>query len=584
MTVTTDLPAKPAAPVPALEGPSRLRRLLSPRILVVGAAVAVVGFLAVVPLGYLLHDTFVGDHGLSLNAFRRAYGGNTQAGRMMLDSLEFAVGAAAFALVVGSVLAYLQVRTDLPFKGLLFAASLVPLIVPGILYAAAWIFLGDPSIGLVNTLVLHPLLGTSPVDVYTVWGMIWVQGLHLAPVAFLLMVAAFRGMDPSLEESAAMSGAARRTILRRITVPLMRPALISAALLMFVQSLESFEVPGLLGLQNNIYVFTSRIYFVLRSYPIDYGSAGAYAVGLLAIAVAGVLLSTWLQRGRSFQTVTGKAFRPQPVALGRARPWVGAAVLLYFLVTVVLPVAVLVYASLLKTYSTPSAKALRGMSLHNYATVLHLPLAATALKNSLVLGVGAATVVMALTAVVSWVVVRTQAPGRRLLDLLAFTPIVIPGLVLGLALAFVYLRVPLPIYGTLFILLISYCTRYLPYGMRYASAAMTQMSKELEESAIVFGASWWQTFRRVLVPLASSGLIAGWIYILVVSFRELSSTILLYSPGTEVLSVLIWEQFENGQLTTLAALGVCMVLILVVLVLFAQRLGARTGIESDTAN
>ncbi|MGI5133441.1 MULTISPECIES: ABC transporter permease [unclassified Streptomyces] len=564
-----------------------LRRPLSLQGLLVGGAVVVVGYLAIVPLGYLVHDTFLSadGSGLSFNAFARAYGGNSQSGEMMLNSLWFALGSAALALVLGTALAYVQVRTDTPFKGLFFAASLVPLIVPGILYATSWIFLGDPSSGLLNSLVFKPLFGSSPVNIYSVWGMIWVQGLHLAPVAFLLMVAAFRAMDPSLEESAAMSGANRLTVLRRVTVPLLRPAMISAALLMFVQSLESFEVPGLLGLQNGVYVFTSRIYFVLRAYPIDYGAAGAYAIGLLVIAAVGVLVSSWLQRSsRNFQTVTGKAFRPRPVELGRARPFVGAGVILYFLLTVVLPVAVLVYASLLKYYAAPTRKTLSQMSFANYRAVFDMPLAFTALKNSLIVGVGAATAVMLLTAIVSWVVLRTRAPGRRLLDLLAFTPIVIPGLVLGLALSFVYLRMSLPIYGTLLILLVSYCTRYLPYGMRYSSSAMAQMSPELEESAAVSGASWFQTFRRVLLPLMSGGILAGWVYILVVSFRELSSTILLYSPGKEVLSVLIWEQFENGQFTTLAALGVCMVVLLVVLVSIAYRLGARFGLQSDSAN
>lgn len=581
----TNVPARTgrAGLVAAVAG--RLRRLSTGQALLVTGAVLVVGYLAVVPLVYLLHDTFTGNSGFSLHAFTRAYGGTSQSGTMMLNSLRFAFGSAALALVVGTALAYVQVRTDAPFKGLFFAASLVPLIIPAILYAAAWIFLGDPAIGLVNTLFFKPLFGVSPVNVFSIWGMTWVQGLHLAPVAFLLMAAAFRAMDPSLEESAAMSGATRRTILRRITVPLLRPALISAALLMFVQSLESFEVPGLLGLQNGIYVFTSRIYFVLRQFPIDYGSAGAYAVGLLAIAAAGVLLSGWLSRNaRNFQTVTGKAFRPRPVELGRARPWVGAAVIGYFVLTVILPVAVLVYASLLKFYQAPSLNALRTLSLDNYRQVLHTPLAFTALKNSLILGLGAATAVMLITSVVSWLVVRTRVPGRRLIDTLAFLPIVIPGLVLGLALSFVYLRVSLPIYGTLLILLISYCTRYLPYGMRYASAAMGQMSRELEESAHVCGASWFQTFRRVLVPLASGGILAGWVYILVVSFRELSSTILLYSPGKEVLSVLIWEQFENGQFTVLAALGVCMVAILVTLVFAAYRLGARVGLQAGSTS
>lgn len=558
------------------------RELATPRTLVVGGVLVIVGYLAVVPLVYLLHDTFTGPGGLSIDAFTRAYTANSQAGRMMINSLEFAVGSGALALGIGTLLAYVQVRTDAPLKGLFFAASLVPLIIPGILYAAAWIFLADPRIGLINVVLFQPILGHGLFNTFSMWGMIWVQGLHLAPIAFLLMGAAFRSMDPALEEAALMAGAPRRLLLRRITMPLVRPAIVSAILLMFVQSLESFEVPGLLGLQNGIYVFTSRIYFVLRQFPIDYGAAGAYALGLLAFAVVGVAASGWLSRNaRNYQTVTGKAFRPRPMELGRARPLVGALVVLFFAVAVVLPVAVLVYTSLLKFYSAPSLDSLRTMSLANYRTVLHMPLAITALRNSVLLGVGAATVVMFLTAVASWVVVRTRAMGRRLLDVVAFTPLVVPGLVLGLALSFVYLRTALPIYGTLWILLIAYSTRYLPYGMRYASSAMSQTSGELEESAHVCGASWWQTFRRVLLPLASSGILAGWVYILVVSFRELSSSILLYSPGKEVLSILIWEQFENGQFTTLAAIGVCMVAILVLLVLVAYRLGARFGVDAE---
>lgn len=558
------------------------RELATPRTLLVGGVLVIVGYLAVVPLVYLLHDTFTGPAGLSVDAFTRAYTANSQAGRMMLNSLEFAVGSGALALTIGTLLAYVQVRTDAPLKGLFFAASLVPLIIPGILYAASWIFLADPRIGLINVVIFKPILGHGLFNAFSMWGMIWVQGLHLAPIAFLLMGAAFRSMDPSLEEAALMAGAPRHLLLRRITMPLVRPAIVSAILLMFVQSLESFEVPGLLGLQNGIYVFTSRIYFVLRQFPIDYGAAGAYALGLLAFAVLGVAASGWLSRNaRNFQTVTGKAFRPRPMELGRARPLVGALVVLFFTVAVALPVAVLVYASLLRFYSAPSLESLRSMSLANYRNVLHTPLAITALRNSVVLGIGAATVVMFLTAVSSWVVVRTRAMGRRLLDVVAFTPLVVPGLVLGLALSFVYLRTALPIYGTLWILLIAYSTRYLPYGMRYAGSAMSQTSGELEESAHVCGASWWQTFRRVLLPLASSGILAGWVYILVVSFRELSSSILLYSPGNEVLSILIWEQFENGQFTTLAAIGVCMVVILVLLVLAAYRLGARFGVDAE---
>lgn len=560
-----------------------LRGLRRPRTLIIGIVILIVGYLALVPLFFLLNDTFSGDSGPTLGAFARAYGGDSQAGKMMANSLIFAGGSAVLALVVGTALAYVQVRTDAPFKGLFFAASLVPLIIPGVLYTVSWIFLADPKIGLLNTSLFEPLLGHGIFNVYSLWGMIWVQGLHHMPIAFLLMVAAFRAMDPSLEESALMSGASRATMLRRITVPLLRPAIISAVLLVFVQALESFEVPALLGLQNGIYVFTSRIYFVLRSYPIDYGAAGAYGIGLLVIAILGVAISSWLSRNaRGYQTVTGKAFRPRPMRLGRARPFVGVGVVVYFVITVVLPVGVLIYASFLKYYRTPSAAAFQSATLDVYRDVVSNPSFLTALKNTVVLGVGAATVVMLLTSIASWFVVRSRAPGRRLLDGLAFTPLVIPGLVLGLALLFVYLRVPLPIYGTLLILLIAYCTRYLPYGMRYAGSAMSQMSSELEESAMVSGASWWQSFRRILVPLASSGILAGWVYVLIVSFRELSSTVLLYSPGSETLSILIFEQFQDGNFTAIAAIGMLMVAILVVLVLAAYKMGARVGLQRDS--
>jgi iron(III) transport system permease protein len=183
--------------------------------------------------------------------------------------------------------------------------------------------------------------------------------------------------------------------------------------------------------------------------------------------------------------------------------------------------------------------------------------------------------------IAAWIAVRSRIPGRGTLEQLTFVPLVIPGIVLGLALSFVYLRSPVPIYGTIFILLIAYCTKYMPYGMRYATTSMGQISGELEESAQVSGASWWNTFRRVLLPLLSPGILAGWVYILVVSFRELSSSILLYSPGNEVLSILIFEQYENGQFTLLAALGVVMVLTLVVMVSIAYKVGAKVGLRDD---
>jgi iron(III) transport system permease protein len=560
---------------------ARWRRWLpTPKMIILGVVGLAIGYLALVPLYYLLWGTFFDAEGMTLGGFERAYG-NSQIFELIGNSLWFAIGAAVLSLVVGTALAYLNVRTDVPFKGLFFAASIVPLIIPGILYTISWILLASPDIGLINKL-LEPVFGSGAFDVFTIWGMIWVEGLHLSPIVFLLMVAAFRSMDPSLEESALMCGASRWKVFRKVTVPLVRPAIVASILIMVVRSLESFEVPALLGLQNGIYVFTSRIYFVLRSYPPDFASAGALAVGLLVLALLGVAMANIVGRsGKNFQTVTGKGFRPRPMELGKWRPVMGVAIVLYFILTVIAPLVVLLYTSLLKFYTAPSMSVFKTMTLDNYRELAGMSKAMTALQNSLVLGLGSATLVMAFMSIAAWIVVRSRIRGRQLVDQLAFVPLVIPGLVLGLALSFVYLRSPIPIYGTLFILLIAYCTRYMPYGMRYAVTSMHQISNELEESAQVSGASWWQTFRKVLLPLLAPGLLAGWVYILVVSFRELSSSILLYSPGNEVLSILIFEQYEDGEFTVLSALGVVMVLTLILLVSIAYKLGAKVGLKQN---
>ena len=570
---------QPTGPADA-SGPRR-KLPLSPKFFIVAGVAAGIGYLALVPLGYLLWGTFFDAEGFDLGGFGRAYGSGRM-GELWGNSLAFAGGSAVLSLTVGTTLAYLNVRTAVPFKALFFAASIVPLIVPGILYTVSWIFLASPQIGVLNSL-LEPVFGEAPLNIFSIWGMIWVEGLHSSPIVFLLMVAAFRSMDPSLEESALMSGATRLQALRRVTLPLVRPALLSSVLVILITSLESFEVPALLGLQEGIYVFTSRIYFVFRSYPRDLQAAGALAVSLLAVAVIGVIIARLLAgRGsKTYETVTGKGFRPRPMDLGKWRPVVGVGILVYFFATVIGPLLVLLYAALLPYYQAPSIEAFSSFTFDNFRQVFEMRSAGRALVNSLLLGVGAATIVMSVMSIAAWISVRSKIPGRGIVEQLSFVPLVIPGIVLGVSISFVYLRSPIPIYGTLFILLIAYCTKYMPYGMRYATTSMTQISSELEESAQVSGASWWTTFRRVLLPLLSPGLTAGFIYILVVSFRELSSSLLLYSPGNEVLSILIWEQFENGSFNVLAAIGVLMVVALVIMVTIAYKLGAKVGLRED---
>jgi len=556
-----------------------LRRLLSARNLIVILVAVVIGYLALVPLGFLLWQTFHRDGHFTLSAFRAAYSA-VGLGTMLFNSFAFSAGATVFALVIGTALAYLLVRTDVPGKSLMYAASVVPLIIPGILHSISWTFLLDPTNGIVNTWFIEKL-GLHAFNVYSIPGMIFIEGLHLAPLVFLLMVASFRSMDPSLEESAIMSGAPMWRVFFRVTLPLARPALYAAILIMAVRCLESFEVPAVIGLRHHVWVFTSRIYDALHALSPDYGTAGALAMTLLVLTSVGVWWHSRLaRRARAFQTVTGKGFRPRPMPLGAWRWPAVAFILLYFFVSIVLPLVTLGYASTQLFYSPPTHYTLHHMTGANYPAVFHDDLFKHAVKNSLVLGVGTATAVMLMCAVAAWVVVRTKLPGRWLIDNLAFTPLVIPGLVLGVAMLDVYLRLQwLPVYGTLWILFIAYLTRYMPYGMRYASTSMFQIGRELEESAMMSGAGWFQSFRRIVLPLLVPGFVAGWIYIFVVSFRELGSSVLLYSPGREVLSIAIWQQWNDGLLPQLSALGVMLVGFLVVMVAIAYRLGAKIGVK-----
>jgi iron(III) transport system permease protein len=553
--------------------------------LMLGVPVTLVAWLALVPLGFLLWQSFLTPETatapaqFTLENFRTAYLSSDNA-RLFLNSLQFATGAAVLALVVGTGLAWMNERTNTPFKTLFFALAIVPLVIPGILFTVSWIMLASPKIGIIN-LALQAMFNTDTVfvNIYTMTGMIWVDGLHYSPMAFLLMTAAFRSMDPALEEQAAMSGASVLQTARRISLRLALPAALGSLLILFVRSIESFEVPALLGLPVGIHVYTASIYQAIHEYPSQVGLAAAYAVTLLLLTSLGIYAQSRLAReGARFSTVTGKGFRPRTIDLGRWRYLTAAIFILYLLVIVLMPFLVLVWSSLQKFYSVPSWAALSRVSLDSYRAILDYPQFARTVWNSLVLAVGSATVVMLLSAVVAWIVLRTKVPGRWLLDNLASLPLVFPGLVLGLAIMVCYLYLDIGVYGTLWIMFIAYVTRFLPYGMRYTSASMLQIHKELEESAAVSGASWGVTFRRVVLPLLKPGLLAGWIYVVIVSIRELSSSILLYSPGSEVVSIMIWELWQNGQYVELSALGVMLIAALFCLVVLAQLAGRRFGI------
>jgi iron(III) transport system permease protein len=377
-----------------------------------------------------------------------------------------------------------------------------------------------------------------------------------------------------------MSGANIFQVAWRVTLRLTWPAIVATILILFVRAIESFEVPALLGLPAGIVVFTAAIYQAVHRYPSQVGLASAYAVALLVITTAGVYFVSRLSgQGSKYATMTGKGFRPRQIDLGAWR-WLTAAIfIVYFLLIVILPFSVLLWSSFQRFYAVPSMEALQNLTLDPYRFILSYPNLPRTVLNSVFLSFTAATVVMLVASVICWIVVKTKFPARWLLDNVASLPIVFPGLVLGLSIMIFYLNVDVGIYGTIWIMLIAYVTRFMPYGLRYSTNSMLQIHSELEESAAMSGASWSTTFRRIILPLLKPGLLAGWIYVMIVSIRELSTSILLYSPDTQVVSIVIWELWENGQYVELSALGVLFIVSLFVLVLAAQALGRRYGVK-----
>ncbi|AET94552.1 binding-protein-dependent transport systems inner membrane component (plasmid) [Burkholderia sp. YI23] len=558
--------------------------------LVIGGAVIVVGVLALIPLVFLFWQSFftpqVADNPavFTFGNYKLAYG-SPETLRTLFNSLKFALGASCVSFSIGTVLAWIIERTNTPLRKFFYAITIVPLIVPSILFTIAWIFLASPKIGVLNV-ALGSLFGvTRPVfNIYSMSGMIWVDGLHYSTMAFLLMSAAFRGMDPSLEESSLMSGAGVARTMWRITLRLSFPAIVSTLLILFVRALESFEVPALIGLPVKLQVFTSSIYEAIEQYPSQIGLASSYSMLLLIITSVGLYLQSRVSSGGGkYSTMSGKGFRPRVVDIGKWRYLTVGVFVVYFLLIVALPFAVLLWSSLQKYYRTPSLSALHHLSFDAYRYILHLSTLRHAVINSLALSFGCATAVMLLSAVICWIVVKTKLPGRWLLDNLASLPLVFPGLVLGLSFMIVSLKVDIGIYGTLWILLIAYITRFMPYGMRYTTTSMVQIHKELEESAAMSCASWSATFFRIVLPLLKPGLLAGWIYVMIVSIRELSSSILLYSPGSETVSIVIWELWQNGQYVELSALSVMLVLALLALVMLLQWIGGKFGVKANHA-
>jgi iron(III) transport system permease protein len=499
---------------------------------------------------------------------------------LWITTLLYSLGSSLLAIALGISSAWLVARTDAPFRQTAMVAAFLSLAVPVIIKSIGWIMLLGPNSGLINVM-LRSILGgeQGPLQLYSLGGMIFVEGLLWTPVVFLLTLPVLGAMDPSLEEAAAMSGADLQQTLRRVTLPLMRPSILAVFLLALIRSLESFEVPLLIGAPGNLHTLTTAIYESMRTgFVPKYGEASAFAV-LLLLLVTGPLAYYYrvTKEVDRFATITGKGFRPRRLKLGPWRMPCGLCLLIIPL-SLAAPVLIMLWASFLPVYKPPALGDVATFSLANYRAVWGRADTVAGLGNSALIGFWSATLVVALTFFAAWLIVRHRGAAGWALDLLISVPLVFPGIVLGITLLIQFLWLPMiPIYGTIWILAFAFLIRFMPYGMRFCHAGILAIHRELEECGRTCGASTLVVLRRIVLPLALPSVAAAWLYVFLYTIRDLSLAILLAGPGSPVVAVVILDLWNNGEVPELAAFAVLLaagVTALGMLLMWLSRRGA----------
>lgn len=570
------------APAMILPGHSRRWAPPPPSVIVLMVVLAV---LVLPPVAYLIISslyttTFLGYFDEFTFAHFTGILDNPRFFANLLNTAIYSVGAAIVAIVIGVVIAWIVERTDTPLRPYMIVVSVVSLGTPHVLYTAAWLLVLGRA-GPLNAILMALTGSNQPVfDVYSMVGMILIEGFIWTPLAYLLLSAVLRSSDASLEEASMMSGAGVLQTFLRITLKLCIPGILALMLLVFIRSFESFEVPALVGLPGGVSVITTDIFDAVNSRtPPDYGQSAAFSVILLLLVM---ILLRWYSRisrhAERYQTITGKGFRPRVIDLGRWR-YLTAAILIGFIgLVIVLPVGMVLWASLLPYYDGINAASLTRVTLHNYVLVTQSYSFRSSILNTLIVGVGAATLASGAAALCAWLVVR-RVRGAWLLDQLATLPLIFPSIVLGVAFLQIFLNTPFGLYGTVLSIVIASFVHYLPYGMRYAYTGALQINRELEEASGVAGARTWTTFVRIVVPLLLPPIVTSWLLIFLLSVRAVSMPLLLAGPHSQLVAVTLFDLWSNGQINELAAMGLTWMAFMTVVSVIFYILSRRFGLS-----
>jgi iron(III) transport system permease protein len=552
--------------------------------LVLGCAVLVLLVLVGYPLLWLLLAALGLPSEVGLDHFVRVYA-RSQNFEPLKNTLVLALGTGLLSVVLGVPLAWAAARSNLPLRRSIHALVALSYVTPPYLTALAYIILLGPDAGHFNR-ALRWLFGlqTGPFNVFSMGGIIFVIGIHVFAFTYFLTYAALQSVDAALEESAQVLGAGRWTVTRRITLPLVAPAITGGALLAAVDSMALFGPQAFLGLPAQIVFLPTRIYGLLGSYPPRWGDAAALSLILVLLTVAGLQVQRGYLERRSFVTVSGRGVRTRRMKLGPWKwPLLGFCLLVVFF-SAIAPVAVLTAAAFSKSWIEPFLPANLTLA-HFRSALLDDQVAVRGIANSFKLATGAALIAVLLGLAIAYIDLRTRMRGRRLLDYLAILPLGLPGTVMAVGVLLAFIRPPLLLYGTIWILLVAYVARFVPLAVRSANATLRQIDPSLEEAARITGASWLQTIRLVLLPIARPGLIVAFLLVFIPALSELSATILLYTSGTETIAVAIFRLNDLGQLEVVAALAVFTLAVILAVSLMLNWLAGRYGsaVATDVA-
>src|SRR6185295_17233054 len=566
-----------------MDSPARARRFRpGPRLvsLLVGGAAAI---LVLYPIAFLLQASLsVGDpqarppeaYGLDNYADLPRYG------HIFANTLVVAVSASVMAVALGFVMSWILSRTNVPGRGALEQLMALPYYVTPLMGALAWSLLASPSGGFLNQLWRAAGGESYLIDITTPYGIAWVMALFEGSVAFVMIGAVMKSMDPALEEASQVLGAGRARTMLRVTLPLVLPGVLGAAIFVFAEMLGSFSAALVRGLPSRFYVVTTAMYQLVSQYPPQFPRAAAMGVSLFAVMFLMVYIYRRVVSGGTFVTITGKAFRPRVMNVGSLRWSLLAICWAYLGVAVILPIFTLLYASI-QRLATAFPKA-GNFTLENYRTALSLDAVRGALWNSLLLGVGTATLGVLIMGFLAWMIYRSRLPGVGVIEYVLMFPQAVPRLVFAFGMLWAWLIFPIPIYGTLWLLLIAYLTVFLPLGLRTIAGVILQIDRSLEESAQMCGASWGYRMRTVTMPLLRPGLIAAWLLLFIASVRELGASILLMGPKAKVITPAIVESWFSTSTELTAAMALLQTLavaVALVLMFAVARRAVQAGGE-----